>query len=57
MTAHRLNHHDIQAIEAFNARARKKAKANRRADRITLVGSALALVALVALGLMGGLSQ
>jgi len=57
MSAHRLNHHDIQAAKTIEERARRKARAARIADRITLVGCALATLALLALSLTGGLAQ
>jgi hypothetical protein len=57
MNAHRLNHHDIQAIKAFEDRARMKARANRLADCITMVGCFLALLALLVLGLITGVAQ
>jgi hypothetical protein len=52
MNAHRLNHHDIQAVKAFEVRAQKKARAKRFADRLVLVACVLAAVLL--LGLVGG---
>ncbi len=55
MNTHRLNYHDILAIEAINARTREKAKANRRADSIAMLGCAVGLAALLLLGLTGGL--
>lgn len=57
MNAHRLNHHDIQAVKSFEDRARKKARSKRIADRITLAGCALAMLALLVLGLTGGFAQ
>jgi|GEM_PF-1486762 len=57
MNAHRLNHHDIQAVKTIEERARRKARAARIADRITLVGCAFATLALLALSLTGGLGQ
>lgn len=52
MNAHRLNHHDIQAVKAFENRARQKARARRLACRLALLVSALA--ALFIVGLSGG---
>lgn len=49
MNAHRLNHHDILAVKTFEDRARKKARANRLADCLTLVGCSLAMLALLVL--------
>jgi uncharacterized membrane protein len=57
MNAHRLNHHDIQAVKTFEERARRKARAARIADRFTLVGCLLATLALIALSLTGSLAQ
>jgi hypothetical protein len=57
MNTHRLNHHDIQAIKAFEDRAKRKARANRYADCITLVGCALAALALLVLSLTGGMTR
>ncbi|MNX66029.1 hypothetical protein D3C86_971080 [compost metagenome] len=57
MNAHRLNHHDIQAVKSFEDRARKKARGKRIADRITLLGCALAVLALLVLAMTGGLPQ
>lgn len=57
MNAHRLNHHDIQAVKTFEERARRKARAARIADRFTLVGCSLATLALIALSLTGNLAQ
>ncbi|MCR8956302.1 hypothetical protein M0765_000720 [Variovorax sp. S2] len=57
MNAHRLNHHDIQTIRAFEDRAKKKACDNLRVDCITLLGCLLALLALLVLGLIAGLPQ
>ncbi len=56
MTAHRLNHHDILAIEAVRARRQAKADANTRADVLTLAGCAAGLIALVVLNVIGALS-
>jgi hypothetical protein len=53
MNAHRLNHHDIQAVKSFEDRARKKARGKRIADRITLLGCALAVLALLVPALAG----
>lgn len=57
MKTHRLNHHDIQTIKAFEDRAKKKACDNVRADCITLLGCLLALLALLVLGLIAGVPQ
>lgn len=57
MTAHRLNHHDILAIEAFNTRIRARAAAHRRAERIEMAACALVLIALAVLAMTGGLPQ
>lgn len=57
MNAHRLNHHDILAVKTFEDRARKKARANRLADCLALVGCSLAMLALLALSLAGVLAK
>lgn len=57
MNAHRLNHHDIQAVKTFEDRARNKARANRLADCLTLVGCSLAMLALLVLSLAGALAK
>ena len=57
MKTHRLNHHDIQTIKAFEDRAKKKACDNVRADCITLIGCLFALLALVVLGVLADLPQ
>ena len=56
MNTHRLNHHDILAIEAVKARRQAKADANTRADLLTVVGCAAGALALLALNLAGVLS-
>lgn len=48
MNAHRLNHHDIQAVKTFEARAERKAKAKRWADRIAAMACVLTALALLA---------
>lgn len=57
MNAHRLNHHDIQAVKSFEARAERKAKAKRRADRIAVVACALIVLALLVPGLVQGITR
>ena len=57
MTTHRLNHHDILAIEAFNARVRARAATHRRAERIEMAACALVLIVLATLAVTGGLPQ
>jgi len=57
MNAHRLNHHDILAVKTFEDRARNKARANRLADCLTLVGCSLVTLALLVLGLAGVLAK
>lgn len=57
MNAHRLNHHDIQAVKTFEDRARTKARARALADHIALVGCSVAALALLVLSLTGGLAQ
>ncbi len=52
MNAHRLNHHDIQAVKSFAARAERRARAKRWADRIAVAACALIVLALLAPGLM-----
>ncbi len=52
MNAHRLNHHDIQTVKAFEARAEKKAKTKRLACRLALLCGAL--VALFIISMSGG---
>ena len=56
MTTHRLNHHDILAIEAVKARRQAKADANTRADLLTVAGCVAGALALLALHLAGVLS-
>lgn len=53
MNAHRLNHHDIQAVKTFEDRAKRKARNKRLALRVALFG--WALVPLIAAGLFEGL--
>lgn len=53
MNAHRLNHHDIQAVKTFEARAERKAKTKRWADRIAAVACVLIVLALLAPALVG----
>jgi hypothetical protein len=53
MNAHRLNHHDIQAVKSFEARAERKAKAKRWADRVAAMACVLIVLALLAPGLAG----
>lgn len=53
MNAHRLNHHDIQAVKTFEARAERKARAKRFADRIAVVASALIMLALLVPSILG----
>jgi hypothetical protein len=53
MNAHRLNHHDIQAVKAFEARADRRARAMRRADRIAKAASALIVLALLVPSILG----
>ncbi|MCT8178109.1 hypothetical protein [Variovorax sp. CY25R-8] len=53
MNAHRLNHHDIQAVKTFEARAERKARAKRFADRIAVVASALIVLALLVPSILG----
>jgi len=48
MNAHRLNHHDIQAVKSFEDRAERKAKAKRWADRIAATACVLIVLALLA---------
>lgn len=57
MNAHRLNHHDILAVKTFEDRARNKARADRLADCLTLVGCLLAMLALLTLSLAGALAK
>lgn len=57
MNAHRLNHHDIQAVKSFEARAERKAKTKRRADRIAMLACALIVLALLVPGLVGGITR
>lgn len=47
MNAHRLNHHDIQAVKEFEAQADRRARAMRRADRIVKAAVALIVLALL----------
>jgi lipopolysaccharide/colanic/teichoic acid biosynthesis glycosyltransferase len=49
MNAHRLNHHDIQAVKTFEARAERKAKAKRWADRIAAAACLLIVLILLIL--------
>lgn len=53
MNAHRLNHHDIQAVKTFAARAERKARAKRFADCIAIVASALIVLALLVPSILG----
>jgi hypothetical protein len=46
MNAHRLNHHDIQAVKTFEDRAKRKAKNKRLADRLVLAAFVVAAVLL-----------
>lgn len=55
MNAHRLNHHDIQAVKTFEARAKRKARNKRLALRAALLG--WVLVPLIAAGLFEGLMR
>ena len=55
MNAHRLNHHDIQAVKSFEVRAKQKARARRLADRLVLAACLLGAVLL--LGLVKGSPQ
>ncbi len=57
MNAHRLNHHDIQAVKTFEARAERKARAKRIADRIAILASALIVLALLLPSILGWLAQ
>ena len=53
MNAHRLNHHDIEGVKCFEARAKRKARNKRVALRAVLLG--WVLVPLIAAGLFEGL--
>lgn len=53
MNAHRLNHHDIQAVKNFEARAERKAKTKRRADRIAAAACLLTVLALLTPAIVG----
>ena len=53
MNAHRLNHHDIQAVKEFEAQADRKARAMRRADRLVKVAVALLVLALLVPSILG----
>ncbi|MCY1210084.1 hypothetical protein D9M72_217620 [compost metagenome] len=57
MNAHRLNHHDIQAVKSFEARAKRKAKAKWWADRIAAVISAVFVLSLLAPDLVGWITR
>jgi hypothetical protein len=55
MNAHRLNHHDIQAVKAFEDRAKRKARNKQLGQRLALIG--WGVVALLALGIVGGITR
>lgn len=55
MTGHRLNHHDILALEAVKARRQAAADANTRADLLTVAGCVVGVVALLCLVVAGAL--
>ena len=49
MNAHRLNHHDILAVKAFEDRVKREARNKRLTRRLALM--AWALAALLAIGM------